>query len=52
MVKDLPGAGAEPPPILYRAKAAPLKDLPAGTLVPAEPLTPSSTGPLGKELVE
>jgi amino-acid N-acetyltransferase len=52
MVKDLPGPGAAPPPIAFREKTAPAKDLPAGTLVPAEPTSPSPTGPLGKELVE
>jgi amino-acid N-acetyltransferase len=42
MVKDLSGPGAKPPPIAYRKKIAPSKDLPTGTLVPSEPIVPGS----------
>lgn len=37
MVLDLPGPGAEPPPIATRKKMAPSKMLPTGTIVPSEP---------------
>lgn len=40
MVKDLPGQGPRPPPIAFRKKIAPSKDLPVGTIVPSEPLVP------------
>ena len=43
MVKDLPGKGMTPPPIVFREKAAPSKHLPAGTIVPSEPLVPGMT---------
>ena len=40
MVKDLPGKGPTPPPIAFRDKVAPSKHLPAGTIVPSEPVVP------------
>ena len=43
MVKDLPGRGPTPPPILFREKMAPSKHLPAGTIVPSEPVVPGMT---------
>jgi len=43
MVKDLPGKGPTPPPIAFREKIAPSKHLPAGTIVPSEPVVPGMT---------
>ena len=43
MVKDLPGKGPTPPPIAFRDKVAPSKHLPAGTIVPSEPVVPGMT---------
>jgi amino-acid N-acetyltransferase len=43
MVKDLPGQGPTPPPIAFRDKVAPSKHLPAGTIVPSEPVVPGMT---------
>jgi amino-acid N-acetyltransferase len=43
MVKDLPGQGPTPPPIAFREKIAPSKYLPAGTIVPSEPVVPGRT---------
>ena len=43
MVKDLPGQGPTPPPIAFRDKIAPSKHLPAGTIVPSEPVVPGMT---------
>src|ERR1017187_8241983 len=43
MVKDLPGKGPPPPPIAFREKIAPSKHLPAGTIVPSEPVVPGMT---------
>jgi amino-acid N-acetyltransferase len=40
MVKDLPGKGSTPPPMAFRKKRAPMRSLPAGTLVPSEPVVP------------
>jgi amino-acid N-acetyltransferase len=37
MVKDLPGVGAEPPPLTYRDLAAHPAPLPAAAIVPSEP---------------
>ncbi len=44
MVKDLVGPGPTPPPITYRKKMAPSKELPTGTIVPSEPVTPDAAG--------
>lgn len=49
MVKDLPGPGPVPPPIRFREKALPSKDLPSGTLVPSEPVVPGVTTARAKE---
>jgi amino-acid N-acetyltransferase len=43
MVKDLPGKGPTPPPIAFREKIAPSQHLPAGTIVPSEPVVPGMT---------
>ena len=43
MVKDLPGKVPTPPPIAFREKIAPSKHLPAGTIVPSEPVVPGMT---------
>jgi amino-acid N-acetyltransferase len=43
MVKDLPGKGPTPPPIAFRDKIAPSNHLPAGTIVPSEPVVPGMT---------
>jgi amino-acid N-acetyltransferase len=43
MVKDLPGKGPPPPPIAFREKIAPSRHLPAGTIVPSEPVVPGMT---------
>jgi amino-acid N-acetyltransferase len=43
MVKDLHGKGPTPPPIAFREKIAPSKHLPAGTIVPSEPVVPGMT---------
>jgi len=45
MVKDLPGPGPTPPPIAYRDKTLPSRDLPAGTIVPSEPVVPGVSTP-------
>jgi len=37
MVKDLPGTGPEPQPLVYRDPASLSAPLPAGTIVPSEP---------------
>ena len=43
MVKDLSGPGAKPPPIAFRKKLAPSRNLPEGTIVPSEPIVPGVT---------
>jgi amino-acid N-acetyltransferase len=43
MVKDLAGPGPKPPPIAFRKKIAPSGELPAGTVVPSEPIVPGAT---------
>lgn len=43
MVKDLSGPGVKPPPIAIRKKLAPTRRLPAGTLVPSEPIVPGAS---------
>ena len=43
MVKDLSGPGPKPAPIAYSRKIAPSKHLPAGTIVPSEPIVPGAT---------
>jgi amino-acid N-acetyltransferase len=43
MVKDLPGQGPTPPPIIFRKKMAPTGHLPVGTIVPSEPVVPGMT---------
>jgi amino-acid N-acetyltransferase len=45
MVKDLSGPGPTPPPIVFREKVSPSKELPAGTLMPSEPLVPGVSTP-------
>jgi len=45
MVKDLPGRGPEPPKIIFRKKTALSQSLPAGILVPSEPMVPGVTIP-------
>ena len=40
MVKDLSGPGVKPPPIAIRKKTTPSGLLPAGTLLPSEPIVP------------
>ena len=45
MVKDLAGRGPTPPPIAFRKKALPSPNLPAGTIVPSEPVVPGVPPP-------